>query len=270
MKRSILVYLNSWPLPRLRSRSVNMGMQSITFAVGPIPIPEDVRFVVRELVPVRSLAPRLDPVCFNVAAVNTQIKVVIIIVEPNSLFLIHWSRIGVIRSGPPNILALPGFKLPGSGHCPVGGSAGRSICTFRRYYLLYIYQPVKIPIPALTIMLTILTALEPALIRSFSSERRRILLPTNTGTSSFGEIIAVASPYINGWTVGKVETAPLHIEYGRGHSRIMHSNLRPSYLSVKDSAANLVSRSIKRWTNWERMVRDTMKEHVDPRTLAVV
>lgn len=65
-------------------------------------------------------------------------------------------------------------------------------------YLLYMYQPVKIPIATVTIILQILTALEPALIVEFSSERRRIRLPMNTGTSSFGAMMAVASPYIKG------------------------------------------------------------------------
>lgn len=118
-------------------------------------------------------------------------------------------------------------------------------------------------------MLQIFTAFEPALISSFLSARMRILLPIKAGTSSLGEIIAVARPYIKGWTVGKVETAPLHIEYGNGQRRIIHSNLRPSYLRVKESAANLLSRSIRRLTNLDKTVRDTMNEHVDPKTVAV-
>lgn len=118
-------------------------------------------------------------------------------------------------------------------------------------------------------MLQIFTALDPALISSFLSTRMRILLPMKAGTSNFGEIMAVARPYINGWTVGKVETAPLQIEYGNGQRRIIHSSLSPSYLSVKESAANLLSRSIRRLTNLDRMVRDTMNEQVDPKTVAV-
>lgn len=137
------------------------------------------------------------------------------------------------------------------------------------YYLLYIYQPVNIPIPTVIIMLQIFTAFEPALISSFLSERMRILLPIKAGTSSFGEMIAVARPYIQGLTVGKVETAPLQIEYGKGQRRIIHSNLRPSYLRVKESAANLLSRSIKRLTNLDSIVRDTINEQVDPNTVAV-
>ena len=118
-------------------------------------------------------------------------------------------------------------------------------------------------------MLQIFTAFEPALISSFLSDRMRILLPMKTGTSSFGEMIAVARPYIHGLTVGKVETAPLHIEYGKGQRRIIHSNLRPSYLRVKESAANLLSRSINRLTNLDKIVRDTINEQVDPKMVAV-
>lgn len=88
------------------------------------------------------------------------------------------------------------------------------------------------------------------------------------GTKSLGVMIAVASPYVNGCTVGKVETAPLHTEYGRGHNRIIHSSLSPSYFSVKARAANLLSRSIRRWTNLDRIVRETIKEAVDPSTVA--
>jgi hypothetical protein len=82
----------------------------------------------------------------------------------------------------------------------------------RETYLLYIYQPVKIPIPIVRIILQIFTALDPALISSFFSERIRILLPMKAGTSNLGVMRAVASPYIKGWTVGNVETAPLQTE----------------------------------------------------------
>ena len=91
----------------------------------------------------------------------------------------------------------------------------------------------------------------------------------NVGTNNFGEIIIVARPYINGWTVGKVETPPLHIEYGKGQRRIMHRSFSPSYFNVNASAANLLSRSIKRVTNLDRTVLETINEHTDPSTVPV-
>lgn len=112
-------------------------------------------------------------------------------------------------------------------------------------------------------------ALEAVLISSPFSIKIRNLLPINAGTSNFGEINAVASPYVNGRTVGKVETAPLHIEYGKGHNRIMQSNLSPSYFKVKESAANLLSCSMRRATSLDRIVRDTIKEEIEPRTVAL-
>lgn len=131
------------------------------------------------------------------------------------------------------------------------------------------YHPVKMPIPTVMIILVMLTALEIALIFSLCSERTRSLLPINAGTNSFGDMIAVARPYMSGWTVGNVETAPLHIEYGKGHNRIIHRSLRPSYLRVKARAANRLSFSIKRLTNLERIVRDTINEHVEPIIVAL-
>ena len=119
-------------------------------------------------------------------------------------------------------------------------------------------------------ILIMLIALEPALICSPFSESNRRRLPMKAGTNNFGQMIAVASPYINGCTVGNVDTAPLQIEYGNGHRRIMQRSFSPSYLSVSDSAANLLSRSIKRLTNLESTVRETMNEAVDPTTVAVV
>lgn len=132
------------------------------------------------------------------------------------------------------------------------------------------YNPVKSPIATVTMMLIMLTALEPAPIFSFSSDRIRNLLPMKAGTRSFGEIISVASPYIRGWTVGNVDMAPLHTEYGRGQSRIIQRSARPSYLSVRARAANRLSCSIRRFTNPESTVLDTMKEHVEPTTVAVM
>ena len=49
----------------------------------------------------------------------------------------------------------------------------------------------------------------------------------------------------------------------------MHSSLSPSYLSVKASAANLLSFSIRRLTMLDRTLRETMKEQVEPTTVAV-
>lgn len=102
-----------------------------------------------------------------------------------------------------------------------------------------------------------LTALEPALISPPSSDRILSLLPINVGTRNFGEIIAVASPYMSGRMVGKVETAPLHSEYGNGHNLIMHKSFNPSYLRVNDSAANRLSCFMSLWTNLDRRVRET-------------
>jgi len=48
----------------------------------------------------------------------------------------------------------------------------------------------------------------------------------------------------------------------------MQSNLRPSCFSVRDNAANRLSFAISRWTNFERMVLETMNEHKDPITVA--
>jgi hypothetical protein len=123
--------------------------------------------------------------------------------------------------------------------------------------LWYMYQPVNTPILTVTIILQIFTAFDPALICSPFSESKRMRLPMNAGTNNLGEMIAVASPYINGCTVGNVDTAPLQIEYGSGHRRIMQRSLSPSYFSVRDNAANLLSRSIRRLTNPERIVRET-------------
>lgn len=125
------------------------------------------------------------------------------------------------------------------------------------------YHPVKPPIPTVKTILQILIAFDPGLIFS-SPERRRSRLPMNAGTSSFGDMIIVANPYIIGCTVGNVDTAPLQIEYGKGQRRIMHSNFNPSYFSVKARAANLLSCSMRRLTNLDKTVRETTKETVEP------
>lgn len=92
--------------------------------------------------------------------------------------------------------------------------------------------------------------------------------PMNTWIINFGVTIAVASANVDGFTVSKVEMAPFEIEYGNGHNLIIHRSLRPSRFRTKVSAANLVSCSTSRWTYLERMVRETMKEHRDPKTVA--
>ena len=69
---------------------------------------------------------------------------------------------------------------------------------------------VAIEIVMLTTILIKLTALAPADI-SFPL-RTRNRLPIKVDTSSFGEMMAVASAYDRGWTVGKVDMAPLHNE----------------------------------------------------------
>lgn len=106
-------------------------------------------------------------------------------------------------------------------------------------------------------ILMMFTAFAPALISSPFAESSRTRLPINVGTSSFGEIMAVASPYIKGWTVGNVDTAPLQIEYGSGHNRIIQRSFNPSYLRVSHRAANLLSRCIVRLTNFDKTVRET-------------
>lgn len=136
-------------------------------------------------------------------------------------------------------------------------------------YFLYIYHPVKIPTTMLTKMLIILMAFEPALIVSPFCARMRSLLPMKVGTNSFGDMIVVARPYMRGCTVGKVDMAPLHIEYGNGQSLIIQSNFKPSYFRVSARAAKRLSCSINRWTKDERSVRETMKEQVEPRTVPI-
>lgn len=96
-------------------------MHPIRLTIGPVPVCEDIRLVVCELIPVQSLRPWLDRVCFHVTVVHAQVKVVFIFVESNSLLLILGSRMSVIRIGSPDLLALYGFQLLSSGHCPVGG-----------------------------------------------------------------------------------------------------------------------------------------------------
>lgn len=79
----------------------------------------------------------------------------------------------------------------------------------------------------------------------------------------------VAMTNICGVTVGKVEMAPLEMEYGSGQSRIMINNFRPSRLSTDEKASNRLSLATSRCTKPEKIVREVKKEHVDPATVAV-
>jgi hypothetical protein len=63
--------------------------------------------------------------------------------------------------------------------------------------------------------------------------------------------------------------APLHKEYGSGHSLIMQSNLRPSYLRVNARAAKRLSCFSRRCTNPDSTVRERINEQVDPTMEAV-
>lgn len=90
----------------------------------------------------------------------------------------------------------------------------------------------------------------------------------NTAISSLGVAAAVAIANIKGSTVGKVDIAPFEMLYGRGHSRIIIKSLRPSCFKTSDSASNLRSFATKPLTKLENNVRETMKEHVDPTTVA--
>lgn len=94
------------------------------------------------------------------------------------------------------------------------------------------------------------------------------LEPMNIAINSLGVAAAVAIANIRGCTVGKVEIAPLEILYGNGHSLIMTKSLRPSCSKTRDKASNLRSFATMLLTKLESSVRETMKEHVDPTTVA--
>lgn len=118
-------------------------------------------------------------------------------------------------------------------------------------------------------MLIQFIAFVPVLIFSPLFAIAASLDPMKIWIINLGETIAVASAYIKGWTVGKVDIAPFEIEYGRGHKRIMHKSFRPSCFNTKDKALNLVSFATSRCTKFDRTVLDTTKEHVDPTIVAV-
>lgn len=118
-------------------------------------------------------------------------------------------------------------------------------------------------------MLIQLIALEPESIFSplLAIAARRV--PMKMGMMSFNVATAVARANICGVTVGTVEIAPLDMEYGSGHSRIMISNLTPSCFNTEEKASKRLSWATSRCTNPEKIVREVMKEHVDPATAAV-
>lgn len=118
-------------------------------------------------------------------------------------------------------------------------------------------------------MLSQFIAFVPVLIFSPLFAIAASLDPMKIWIINLGETIAVASAYIRGWTVGKVDMAPFEIEYGRGHKRIMHKSLRPSCFNTRDKALNLVSFAASRCTKVDRTVRDTTNEHVEPMIVAV-
>lgn len=89
------------------------------------------------------------------------------------------------------------------------------------------------------------------------------------GMTSFRLAAAVAKANICGVTVGNVEIAPLDSEYGKGQSRIMMSSFTPSCFNTEEKAWNRLSLATSRCTKPEKIVRDVMKEHVDPATVAV-
>lgn len=94
-------------------------------------------------------------------------------------------------------------------------------------------------------------------------------VPMKIGIMSFGVAAAVDRANMRGVTVGKVEIAPLEMEYGRGQSRIMMSSLTPSRFNTEEKASKRLSWATSRCTYPEKIVREVMKEHVDPATVAV-
>lgn len=94
-------------------------------------------------------------------------------------------------------------------------------------------------------------------------------VPMKMGISSFKVMADVAMTNICGVTVGNVEIAPLEIEYGNGHSRIIISNFRPSRLSTEEKASKRLSLATNLCTKPEKIVREVKNEHVDPATVAV-
>jgi len=69
--------------------------------------------------------------------------------------------------------------------------------------------------------------------------------------------------------VGKVDIAALLNEYGNGQNRIMHKIFSPSCFNVKARASNRLSSPTRRWTYFERMVREARNEKSEPTTVAV-
>lgn len=92
--------------------------------------------------------------------------------------------------------------------------------------------------------------------------------PTKMAIKSFGVAAAVAIANIKGCTVGKVDIAPFEILYGSGQSLIITRSLRPSCLRTRDNASNLLSCATMRLTKFESSVLETIKEQVEPTTVA--
>lgn len=136
-------------------------------------------------------------------------------------------------------------------------------------YRLYMNHPVNAPTMPPPIMLAQLIAFVLASIFSPLLAIAANRDPMKMCIINLGVTMAVASAYTEGFTVGTVDIAPFEIEYGSGHNLIMHRSFKPSCLSTKDSAANLLSFATSRWTKFVSKVLETMKEHVDPITVAV-
>lgn len=71
-----------------------------------------------------------------------------------------------------------------------------------------------------------------------------------------------------GCTVGMSEMAPLEMEYGRGHNRIIMRSLIPSCFKVRAIDAKRGSPWTRPWTSERRTVRETMNEAVLPMMVA--
>lgn len=127
---------------------------------------------------------------------------------------------------------------------------------------------VKTPMMRPPMMLAQLMAFVVASILSPLLAIAASLLPMKIWIINLGVTIAVARANIDGLTVSNVEIAPFEIEYGKGHSLIIHNSLRPSCFRTRERASNLVSFSTSRCTNLESSVRERRKEQRDPTMVA--
>lgn len=69
--------------------------------------------------------------------------------------------------------------------------------------------------------------------------------------------------------MGNVLIAPLPMEYGNGHRRIIQRSLIPSCFKVSDKAAKRLSVATIRRAKLRKNWRQTMKAEVAPRIVAV-